>query len=71
MSAAGMKRDVRGLPMRTVPSRGSTWAQPTVDRRASDDYDGDDEDDDDIDDDNNDDADDNGNALEEDHPESS
>ena len=49
LSAAGAKRGVRGLPMRTVPSGRSTQAQPAEGRPGpSDDYDADDDDDDDV-----------------------
>ena len=35
LSAAGVKRGMRNLPMRTVPSRRSTWAQPAEGRPGS------------------------------------
>ena len=39
MSAAGTKRGVRSSPMRTVPSRRSTKAQPAEGRPGPSDYD--------------------------------
>ena len=46
LSAAGAKRGVRSLPMRTVPSRRSTQAQPAEGRPGPSDDDDDDDDDD-------------------------
>ena len=45
LSAAGAKRGVRNIPMRTVPSRPSTQAQPAEGRPGPSDDDGDDVDD--------------------------
>ena len=50
LSAAGAKRGVRSLSMRTVPSRRSTQAQPAEGRPGPSDDDDDDYDDDDDDD---------------------
>ena len=64
LSAAGAKRGVRNIPMRTVPSRQSTYAQPAEGRPGpSDDDDDDDNDNDDDDDDDGDDDDDHESVL--------